>query len=153
MSVLRKRRRAGAPAHTYRSELKGLPLDSHTLPLGRNETVRPRPRTWSRTPQDRPLNRETLNDRLAPLTIPQRMTDHPEQTAERGKQDNEASPEDRGTRVDDELHHEAHRARAAMITTREPVLQAHTTRVVERARERDTVAENHFRPDLSGWMG
>ena len=45
-------------------------------PLGRDETVRPRDRARSRTLQDRPLNRETLSDRLTPLTIPQQTTQY-----------------------------------------------------------------------------
>lgn len=35
-----------------------------------NETVRPRDSAQSRPLRQRPLNRETLSDRLAPLTIP-----------------------------------------------------------------------------------
>ena len=128
--------------------------DSHALPLGRDETVRPRDRARSRPLRQRPLNRETLNDRLAPPTIPQQTTNHPEQPIERGEQNGEAHSEDDNARVDDEpLHHEAHRARASMTTTRKPMPGPYATRVVERARERDTVAERHFQSNLSGWTG
>lgn len=40
-----------------------------------------------------------------------------------------------------------------MTTTMEPMLGPHTARAVERARERDTIAESHFQSDLSSWMG
>lgn len=33
------------------------------------------------------------------------------------------------------------------------MLGAHATRVIERARKRDTVAKTHFQCDLSGWVG
>lgn len=143
-------------------------LDSHTLPLSRNETIRDRPRrppnrnktirprdrARSRTLRDRPLNRETLNDRPAPPTAPHPAAHHPEQTIKRGKHDSQTSPKDGDARIDDEpLHHETHRAAAGVTTTRKPAPGAHTTRVVERARKRNTVAETHFQSDLSSWMG
>lgn len=123
---------------------------SRTPPLGRNKTVRPRDRARSRTLRQRPLNRETLNDRLAPPVIPKRTTNRPEHTVERGEHDSQTRPEDGNARVDDEpLHREADRAEASATTTRKPVPGAHTARVVERARERDTVAESHFQSNLS----
>lgn len=61
-------------------------------------------------------------------------------------------PEENDARVDEEpLHHEAHRTIARVTTTREPMLGAHATRVVERAGKRDTVAETHFQSNLSHW--
>lgn len=123
-------------------------------PLSRNETIRPRDRAQNRTLRDGPLNRETLSDRLAPLAIPQRTTDRPEQTVERGEHDSQTSPEDDDARVDDEpFHHEADRAKAGMTTTRKPAAGPHATRVVERARERNTVAKTHFQSDLSNLVG
>lgn len=120
-------------------------LDSHALPLGRNKTI------WSR---EKPPNRETLSDRLALLTIPQRTTDHPEQTIERGEQDSKACPKEDDTRVDDEpFHHEAHGTSASVTTTRKPVLRAYTARAVERPRKRDTVTKTHFQSDLSNLVG
>lgn len=150
MPVLRKRR-GGGNSHTP-IRAKRSTLDSHTLPLGRDETVRPRDKARSRPLRQRPLNRETLNDRPAPPAIPQRTTDHPEQPIERGKHDSQTSPEDGDARIDDEpLHHEAHGTSASVTTTREPVLGAHAARVVERARKRDAVAESHFQLNLSRW--
>lgn len=140
MPVLRKRRGAGTPAHTP--------------PLGRNETVRPRNRVQSRPLRQRPLNGGTLSDRPAPLAIPQQTADHPEHPVERGKHDSQTCPENDDTRVDDKpFHHEAHGARASATTARKPALRAHTTRLVERARERDTVAKTHFQSNLSRRMG
>ena len=52
-----------------------------------------------------------------------------------------------------QIHHEADRAIARATTTREPMLGARAARVVERARERDAIAERHF--DLTfqvGWI-
>ena len=115
--------------------------DSRTLPLSRNKTVRPRPGAWSRTLSDRP-------------TLPQRATDHPEQSAERGEHDSQTSPEDGDARVDDEpLHREVEEAGAGVTTARDPALGAHTTRVIERARERNAIAKPHFQSNLSDWMG
>lgn len=102
--------------------------------------------------RQRPPNRKTLSDRLAPPTIPQRTTNHPEHNVERSKHDSRTSTEDNDARVDDEpLHHEADRAIARATTTREPILGAHATRVVERAGERDAVAESHFQSNISHW--
>lgn len=124
--------------------------DSRTLPPSRDETIRPRPGVWSRTLQDRPLNRETLSDRPTLPTVPQRATDHPEHTVERGKHDSQTSPEDDYTRVDDEpFHHEADRTSTSVTTTRKPVPGPYAARVVERARERDAITERHFQSDLS----
>lgn len=54
----------------------------------RDEAVQPRDRTQSRLLRQRPLNRETLNDRPTLLTSPQRTTDHPNHPIERaGKRD------------------------------------------------------------------
>lgn len=118
--------------------------------LGRNETIRPHLGTWSRTLQDRPPNRETLSDRPTLLTVPQRAADHPEQTAERSKHDSQTSHEDDDTRVNDKpLHREAEEAGAGVTTTRKPMLRAHTARIVERARKRNTVAKTHFHSNLS----
>ena len=127
--------------------------DSRALPLGQNKTVRPRDRARSRTLRQKPPNREALSDRPAPLTVPQRATDHPEHTIERGNHDSQTSPETNDARVDDEpLHHEAHDARTTVTTTREPTLRAHTARVIERAGKQNTVAETHFRSDLSSFF-
>lgn len=120
----------------------------------RNKTTRPRPRARSRTLQQRPLNRKTrgdrLSDRLTPPTIPQPTADHPEHTVERGEQESQTDPEKEDTRVDDEpLHCEVEDARASVTTTRKPPLGAHATRVVERARKRNAVAETHFNQNLS----
>lgn len=138
-----------APIRTERST-----PDRHTLPLGRPETVRPRGGVGRRALRQRPLNSETLSDRLTPLAIPQQTTNHPEQPIERSDHDNQTSPEDSDARVDDEpLHHEAHGTRASVTTTRKPMLRPHAARVIERARERDAIAESHFQSNLSGWMG
>ena len=129
-------------------------LDSHALPPGRNETVRPRDRARSRPLRQRPLNRETPGNRPAPLTPPQQTTDHPEQPIERDNHNSQTNPEENDARVDDEpFHHEAHGTSVSVTTTRKPAPGPYTTRVVERARERNTVAERHFQSDLSGWMG
>lgn len=88
-------------------------------PLNRNETIRPRDRVRSRTFQDRPLNRKTLNNRPTLPTIPQRTTHHPEHAIERGKHDSQPSPKENDARIDDKpLHHEAHGASAGATTTR-----------------------------------
>lgn len=119
--------------------------------LGRNKTIRPRDRVQRRTLQPRPPNRETLSDRPTLPTVPQRATNQPEHTIERGKHDSQTHSEDRDARVDDEpLHREAHRPWARTTTTRKPMLRAHTARVVERARKRDAIAKRHFRSNLSG---
>lgn len=124
-------------------------LDNHTLPPSQDETIRPRDGV-----RDRPLNRETLSDRLAPLAIPQQATNHPEQPVERGEQNGEARPEDDDARPDDEpLHHETDRARASMTTMRKSMLGAHTARAVKRTRKRNTAAKSHFQCDLSSWGG
>lgn len=116
-------------------------LGSRALPPGRNETIRSR---------DRPLNRETLDDRPTLLTPPQRAADHPERPVERGEQEGQAHPEESDARVDDEpLHRGIEDAGASATTTRNPALRAHTTRVVERARKRNTITKTHFRSDLS----
>ena len=114
-------------------------------PLNRNKTIRS---------QDRPLNRKTLSDRLAPLPIPQRTTNHPEQPIERSKHDSQTRPEDSNARIDNKpLHHEAHGTSARVTTMRKPVPGAHATRVVERTRKRNTVAKTHFQSDLSNLAG
>ena len=130
-------------------------LDSRALPLSRNETIGGRPNG----PLSRPLRQRTPNGK-APSgrptlpTIPQQTADHPEHTVERGEHDSRTSPEKDDAGIDDEpLHHEAHRARTAATTTGEPALRAHTARVVERTRKRDTVAETHFQSDLSNLVG
>lgn len=147
-TALRVRRGRGDPLG--RDETIG---DRLNRPLSRNETVRPRDRAQSRTLRDRPLNRKTLNDRLAPPTIPQRAADHPEQPIERNKQNGEADPENGDARVDDEpLHHEADRTRASMTTMRKPARGPHTTRVVEQDKKRDAVAETHFKSNFSSWV-
>lgn len=161
-------RGAGAPAHTYRSEPNGPHPAAGRPPLGRNKTigdrpnrplsqngtVRPRDRARNRTLRDRPLNRETLSDRLAPLTIPQQTANRPEQPIERSKHDSQTGPKDSNARVDDEsLHHEAHGASASVTTTKKPMLRTHATRVIERARKRDAIAERHFQSNLSCRMG
>ena len=140
------------------------PLSRNT-PLGRNkairgrpnrapirdETIRPRDRARSRTLRQRLPDREARADRLTPPTIPLPTAHHPEQTIERGNHDSQTSPNENDARVDDEpFHNEVHEATAtAATTTREPVLGAHTARVVERARKRNTIAETHFRSNLS----
>lgn len=141
---------------TYAETKNRLPGRDKTIgnrpnrPLSRNETIRPRPRTRRRTLQKGPLNRNTLSDRPALPAIPQRTTDHPEYTIERGKQDGEAGTEDYDARVDDEpLHHETHGARTTAATARKPTLRAHTARIVERAGKRDTITKGHFQSNLS----
>lgn len=95
---------------------------------------------------------DTAGDRPAPPTAPQRTTDHPEHTVERGNHDSQTNTEANDARIDDEpLHHEAHGARAGVTTAGKPVLGAHATRVVERTRERDAIAERHF--DLTFQIG
>lgn len=133
--------------------------DSHALPLGRDETIRPRDRARNRPLRQRPLrqrplNRETPSDRLAPPTIPQRTANHQEQTIERSKHDSQTSHEDGDARIDDKsLHHEAHRTSASVTTTRKPALRPHATRLVERAGKWNTVAKTHFQSDLSNLVG
>ena len=125
-------------------------LDSHTLPLSRNETVRPRDRAQSRPLRQRPLNGKTLSDRLTPLTVPQRTTNPPEHPVERSKHNSQTNTEENDTRIDDEpLHHEAHGTSASVTTTRKPAPGPHATRVVERPRKWNTVAETHFQSNLS----
>lgn len=146
--------RRGRPSSHVPIRTERSTLDSHTLPLGRDETVRPHDRARSRPLRQRPLNRETLSDRLTPPAPPQRTTNHPNHPIERSEHDGEASPEENDTRIDDEpFHHEAHGTSASATTTRKPMPGAHTARVVERARERDAVAESHFQCDLSDWAG
>ena len=95
-------------------------------------------------------NRETLNARPTPPAIPQQTPSHPEHSAERSKHDSQTRPENGDARVDDEpLNHESDGAGTGVTTTKEPMLRAHTARVVERARKRDTVAETHFQSNLS----
>ena len=140
--------RSGRPSSHAPIRAKRSTTDSHAFPLSRNKAVRPLSGARGRTLRQKLLNRETLSNRLAPPPVPQQTPNHPEQTIERGKHDSQTSPENGDTRVDNEpLHHEAHGASAT--TMREPVLRAHTTRVVERARKRDTVAETHFQSNLS----
>ena len=126
--------RSGPPSSHAPIRTKRAALDSHTLPLGRNETIRPRPGARNRTLQPRPLNRCTPGDRPTPPTVPQRTTNRPEHAVERGDHDSQTDPEKDDARVDDEpLHREADRAGAGLTTTREPMLRAHTARVIERA--------------------
>lgn len=165
MQALQKRR-GGPSSHTpiraERSTLYGraLPLGrDETIgyrpnrPLSRNKAVRPRDRTRSRPLRQRPLNRKTLSDRGAPLTVPQQTANHPEQPIERSNHDSQTNPKENDTGVDNEpLHHEAHRTSASVTTTRKPMPRTHTARVVERARKRNTIAKTHFRSDLSSWV-
>lgn len=146
--------RSGRPSSHAPIRTERPTLHSHTLPPGRDETIRPRDRARSRPLRQRRLNRKTLNDRPTPLTIPQRTTDHPKQPVERGNHDSQTRPEKDDARIDDEpFHNEAHRAAARATTMRKPPLGAHTTRVVERAGKRNTVTKTHFRSDLSRRMG
>lgn len=143
-------KRSGHPSSHIPTRAKPSTLDSRTLPLRRDETIRPRPGEWSRPLRERLLNRETLSDQPTPLTVSQRTADQPEQPVERSDHDSRAGPEDGDTRVDDEpFHHETHETSASVTTTRKPMLGAHTARVVERARKRDAITETHFRSDLS----
>lgn len=166
MPVLQKRRGGSlhVPIRAERPARRGQPLPcngrptsgdayrSRNGPLGRNETIRPQDRARSRPLRQRPLNRETLSDRPTPLTIPQRTADHPEQTIERSKHDGQTSPKDDDAWVDDEpLHHEAHRTSASATTTRKPMLEPHTARVIERPGKWNTVAKTHFQSNLSCW--
>lgn len=129
-------------------------LGSRPPPLGRNEAVRPRDRARSRPLRQRPLNRETLSEQLAPLSPPQRTTNHPEQTIERSKHDSQTNPEKDDARIDDEsLHHEAHGTSASMTTTMKPAPGPHTTRVIERPGKWNTIAKTHFQSDLSNLVG
>lgn len=123
---------------------------SQPHPPGRNKTARPRNGARGRPLQQRPLNRKALGDRLELPPIPQQTTNYPEKPVERGKHNGQTSPKDGDTRIDDEpLHHEAHGTSASVATTRKPAPGPHATRVVERARKRNTVAKTHFRSDLS----
>lgn len=138
---VRWKRRGGSSHAPIRAERPT--LDSHTLPLGRDETI-----------GDRPLGRDTLSDRLTLLPVSQQTTNHPEHTVERGDHDSQTNPEENDARVDDEpFHHEAHRARASVTTTRKPVPGPHATRVVERPGKWNTVAKTHFQSDLSNRGG
>lgn len=164
MPVPRKRRggdgshaptRAERPTHSSRTPPLGrnqtIGYRTHR-PLSRDKTVRPRDRAQSRPLPQRPLNRETLNDRPTLLAVPQRATDQPEQPIERSKHDSQTRPENGDARIDDEpFHHEAHGTSASATTTRKPAPRPHTTRVVERARERDAITESHFQSNLSRW--
>ena len=128
--------------------------DSQALPPSRNETIRPHPGARSRPLRQRTPNRCALSNRLAPLTVPQRTADHPEHTLERGERDSQTNPEKDDARIDNEpFHHETHGARAGATTMRKPTLRAHTARLIERARKRNTVAKTHFQSDLSSWVG
>lgn len=152
-AITRQRRRCqprrGHPSSHVPIRAERSTLDSHALQLSRDETIGDRP---NRPLRQRPLNREALGDRLALLAIPQRTTDHPGQPVERGEQDGEAGPEENDARVDDEpLHHEAHGTSASVTTTRKLVPGPHATRAVERARERDAVAESHFDLTFHVW--
>lgn len=78
MPVRRKRlskpRGAGAPAHTYRSEPKDLPLDSHTLPPSQNETIvisirKPVPWPHAARAVERAQERDVIVDRHFDLTF------------------------------------------------------------------------------------
>lgn len=101
----------------------------------------------------RPLNRETRGDRPILPTIPQRSADHQEQPVERGEQEGQAHPEESDARVDDEpLHRGVEDTGAGVTTTRNPALRTHTTRIVERTRKRNAVAETHFNQNLSRQM-
>lgn len=109
--------------------------------LSRNETIRPRNRAWSRTLQQRLLNRLAQGDRPTPPTLPLPTTHHPEHTAERGNHNSQTGTEQNDARVDDApLHNEAHRAAAGATTVRKPMLGAYTARVVERTRKWDAIA-------------
>lgn len=161
-----KETRSGRPSSHVPIRAERSTPYGRTLPLGRhptrggvrrsrNETVRPRDRARSRPLQQRPLNRKTPSDRLAPPTIPQQAADHPNQPIEGGDHDSQTSHKNDDARIDDEpFHHEAHGTSASVTTTREPMLGPHAARVVERARKRDAIAESHF--DLTfhvGWVG
>lgn len=153
MPVLREETRGGHPSSHVPIRAERPTTDSHALPLSRDETIRPRNKARSRTLRQRPLNRETLSDRLAPPAPPQRTTDHPEQSVERSEQESQTGPEECDARVDDEpLHREVEEAGAGVTTTRKPMLRAHTTRVVERAQKRDMVTKTHFRSNFSNHM-
>lgn len=119
-------------------------------PPSRNKTIRPGDRARRQILQPRPLNREALT---LP-TIPQRTADHPEHTIERGNHNSQTDPKNSDGRINDEpLHHEADRAGATVTTTRNPTLRAHTTRVIERARKRNTITKTHFQSNLSNRVG
>lgn len=143
--------RSGRPNSHAPIQAERSTLDSRALPLSRNEAIRDRP---NRPLRQRPLNRKTLSDPPTLLTPPQRTTNPPEHTIERSKRDSQTNTEENNARVDDEpFHREAHGTSASVTTTRKPALWPHTTRVVERTGERDTVAENHFQSNISSWMG
>lgn len=59
----------------------------------------------------------------------------------------------RQKRLSEPLHNEAHRASTSVTTTRNPVLGAHTARVVERTRKQNTITKTHSQSNLSDWMG
>ena len=129
--------RHGRPSSHLPIRAKRSAPDSRTLPLNRNETIRPRPGARSWPLRQRTPNGCTLSNRLAPLTVPQRTADHPEHTVERGERDSRTNPEKDDARIDNEpFHHEAHTARA-----------------VERTRKRNTIAKTHFQSDLLRWVG
>lgn len=120
----------------------------------RDETIRPHPGARRRTLQKEPLNRDALNGRLAPPTVPQRTTDQPEQPVERGEQESQTSPEKDDTRVDEEpLSRLVADDGGAGPVMREPMLGARTARVVERARKRNTITKTHFQSNLSSQVG
>lgn len=159
--------RSGRPSSHTLIRAERSTLDSQTLPLGRNETirdgpnrlrsrneiVRPRDRVRNRSLRQRPPNRKALGNRLTSPPVPQRAADHPEHTVERSDHDSQTSTEDSDTRIDDEpFHHKAHGTSASVTTTRKPMLRAYTTRVVERAGKRNTIAETNFKSDLSCWV-
>lgn len=132
-------------------------LDSHAPPLSRDETIGgelnwllgQNEAIWPRGgARYRPLRQ-----RPTPLAIPQRTTDHPEHAIERGKHDSQTSPKKDDGGIDDALHHKAHGARTTVATARKPMPGPHAARIVERAGKRDTVAETHFRSNLSSWVG
>lgn len=81
--------RSGRPSSHIPIRAERSTLNSHALPLDRNEGVRPPGGARSRPLRQRPLNGETLGDRPAPLTVSQRTTNHPEQTIERSKHDSQ----------------------------------------------------------------
>lgn len=59
----------------------------------------------------------------------------------------------RQKRLSELLHNETHRAGTRTTTTRNPVLGAHTTRVIEGARKRNTIAKTHLQSNLSSRAG
>ena len=155
---------AGAPPRSAprNARREGVRRNRNTLPArnktigdrlnrtpSRNETIRPRNRVLSRTLRQRLPNRWARGDRLALPAAPQRAAHHPEHAIERGNHDGQTGPEQNNARIDNQLHYEAHGAGARTTTARKPALGAHSTRVVERTRKRNTVTETHFRSNLS----